>query len=73
MTNHLPDANFDDTSSSESKNHFISPENFALLKKYQQKIYESTQVTPSLRKILNSLINDESLEIFTEKLIASLK
>ncbi len=56
----------------EPKHHLISQENFALLKSYQQKIFEATQVTPSLRKILNQIISTENLEIFSRRLIESL-
>lgn len=56
----------------ETKTHIISEENFALLKSYQYKIFEATEVTPSLRKILNSLITKENLELVATSIIQSL-
>ena len=56
----------------EPKVRMISEENFALLKTYQHKIFEATEVTPSLRKILNSLITRENLESISKSIITSL-
>lgn len=53
----------------EPKQHFINDEKFQLLKKYQQAIYNETEVSPTLRKIVNELINDENLEKIKSKFI----
>jgi len=43
------------------KQHFFNNEKFQLLKQCQQEIFEATEVSPSLRKIINDLINPENL------------
>lgn len=53
----------------ETKQHFINEENFKLLKQCQQEIFELTEVSPSLRKIVNELINDENLHKIKSKFI----
>jgi sulfur relay (sulfurtransferase) DsrC/TusE family protein len=47
---------------SETKQYFISDEKFELLKQYQQAIFEATETSPALRKIVNALITVENLE-----------
>lgn len=54
------------------KDYFISHEKFELLKKYQQMIFDKTQVSPALRKLANAVITDESLEKVATKMIDSL-
>lgn len=53
----------------DSKQHFISDENFQLLKQYQQLIFEATEVSPAIRKIVNDLISVENLEKVKEKFL----
>jgi hypothetical protein len=55
----------------ETKQHFINEENFKLLKQCQQEIFEITEVSPSLRKIVNELINDENLHKLKSKFITT--
>lgn len=53
----------------DSKQHFISDDNFKLLKQYQQLIFEVTEVSPAIRKIVNELISVENLEKVKEKFL----
>ncbi len=53
----------------ESKQHFFNDEKFQLLKQYQQEIFEATEVSPSLRKIINELINNENLQQLKAKFV----
>ena len=55
----------------ETKQHFINEENFKLLKQCQQEIFELTEVSPSLRKIVNELINDENLNKIKSRFITT--
>ncbi|MCD6047037.1 MAG: hypothetical protein K0S08_684 [Gammaproteobacteria bacterium] len=58
---------------SEFKNRLVSEENFELLRNAQKKIFEATEVTPSLRKIVNMVINRETIERVTNQIIQTLK
>lgn len=54
--------------SNENK-HFFNNEKFQLLKQCQQEIFEETEVSPSLRKMINDLINNENLQQLKSKFI----
>lgn len=54
----------------EPKQYFIDDEKFQLLKQYQKEIFETTEVSPAIRKIVNELINDENLQKVKSKFIA---
>ena len=56
-----------------SKEYFINNENFELLKKYQQLIFKTTEVSPAIRKLVNELINVENLEKIKERYFGILK
>jgi chromosome segregation ATPase len=43
------------------KQYFISSEKFKLILKYQDEIFKATEVSPSIRKMVNDLINDKNL------------
>jgi sulfur relay (sulfurtransferase) DsrC/TusE family protein len=47
---------------SKEKRSFISDENYALLKQYQQEIFEATETSPTIRKMINELVSIENLE-----------
>jgi hypothetical protein len=64
---HLPNRN------NEGKQHFITDQNFNLLKECQLEIYKSTDLTPSMRKIVNELITEENLLKVKSKLISIYK
>jgi hypothetical protein len=53
----------------DEKQHFFNDEKFQLLKQCQQEIFDSTEVSPSIRKIINDLINEENLQQFKSKFI----
>lgn len=53
----------------EAKQYFINEENFRLIKQCQQEIYDKTEVSPALRKIVNELINEENLQKVKSKFI----
>ena len=48
---------------------FINEENFKLLKNCQHEVYEVTELSPSMRKIVNELINVENVNKVKNKLI----
>jgi len=58
--------------SSHVKQYFINDENFKLLKHYQQRIFDTTEVSPALRKIVNELITVENLEKVMTKFVSNL-
>jgi hypothetical protein len=51
----------------EAKQHFICDDKFQLLKQYQQLIFEATEVSPSIRKIVNEIITVENLNKVKDK------
>ena len=52
---------------------FLTDESFDLLRKAQQRIREVTELTPSLRKMINELVNSETVEKLVLRLIEELK
>lgn len=56
-------------SSNEAKQFFINDEKFKLLKMLQREIFEATEISPSIRKIVNDLINEENLQKVKTKFI----
>jgi len=48
---------------------FIQNERFQLLKQYQQEIFQATEISPSIRKIVNELINMENLEAIKSRFV----
>ncbi len=57
----------------EPHQHLISEENFYKLKQLQTCVFDATGVSPSMRKLINILINDESITILQHKLIEQFK
>lgn len=53
----------------EKKQYLITEEKYQLLKETQQHIYEATEVSPSLRKIINAIITEENLNKIKTKFI----
>ncbi len=49
--------------------HFFTEEKFQLLKQCRQDILKATDVSPSIRKIINELINSDNLESIKSKFI----
>jgi len=54
----------------EEKRFFTEP-NFQRLKNLQQEIHNLLEMSPSIRKIINSLITDENLEKIKAQLLAA--
>lgn len=53
----------------DKKQYLINESNFHLVKQCQQAIYEATESSPSIRKIINELITEENLRKITTKFI----
>jgi hypothetical protein len=54
----------------DEKKQFISNEKFQLLQLCQQSVYQATESSPSIRKIINELITEGNLEKVAEKFIS---
>lgn len=52
---------------------FLTDESFDLLRKAQQRIREVTELSPSLRKMINELVNPDTVNKLTERMIEALK
>ena len=63
----------EDAENEESTKKFLmSDETYTLLIQAQSKIKEATEVTPTLRKLINELVTHDAVEQLTQKLIAKL-
>lgn len=51
------------------KEYLLSQENFDKLMKVQKEIEEATEMRPTFKKLINSLVTDEGLEHLKERLI----
>jgi sulfur relay (sulfurtransferase) DsrC/TusE family protein len=51
------------------KQYFINEEKYQLLKKTQQEIYEKTEVSPAMRKLVNEVITEENLQRVVSKFL----
>ncbi len=54
------------------KQYLVKDEKFHLLKQCQQEVFLATEMLPSIRKIINEVINVENLEKVKEEIIESL-
>jgi hypothetical protein len=45
----------------EARQYLISDANFQLLKQCQKDVYDATETSPSIRKIINAIINEENI------------
>ena len=52
---------------------FLTDESFDLLCKAQQRIREITELSPSLRKMINELVNPDTVNKLIERMIEALK
>jgi len=62
-------------SESTNKNHsthFLTDENFNKLRQFQNEIYQLYEVSPSIRKIVNSLITNENFNQLKEQFMKQL-
>lgn len=64
------DSNKTNEEGGDIKQYLISNENFHLLRQCQQEIYQATEMSPSLRKIINEIINVENLQKVKTKFIS---
>ena len=53
----------------EKRKYLLTDENFQRIKDVQREIFEKTEISPSLRKLVNSLITKEEIENLKQKLI----
>lgn len=58
------------TQTSEPTQHFLTNENFTLLRKLQNEIFKTIELAPSIKKLANLLINEENLEKIKAQFIA---
>lgn len=54
----------------DKKQYLITDEKFQLIRQCQQIIFEATESSPSIRKLINELITEENLQKITTKFIA---
>ena len=52
--------------------YLLTDESFERLRKAQQKVQEETELTPSLRKLINRLVTAEAVDKATKSLITEL-
>ncbi|MCK4870689.1 MAG: hypothetical protein KAS93_06240 [Gammaproteobacteria bacterium] len=57
----------------EKRKFLLTDESYQKLRDLQQRIYEATELSPSLRKLINALITDESLENLRSNLMKKLE
>lgn len=53
----------------DARQYLISDVNFQLLKQCQKEIYDATESSPSIRKIINAIINEENINKVKTKFI----
>jgi len=58
------------TQTSEPTQHFLTNENFNLLRKLQSEIFKTIELAPSIKKLVNLLITEENLEAIKMKFIS---
>lgn len=61
------------TGETKSNKYLLSNESFELLRLSQSRIREATDMMPSLRKMINELVNQEAVELLTQRFIEKLK
>lgn len=64
--------NKSESTSSNHSIHFLTDENFNKLRQFQNEIYQLYEVSPSIRKIVNSLITNENLNQLKEQFMKQL-
>ena len=53
----------------DKKEYLLNQENFERLMNVQKTIEQATEMRPTFKKLINSLINDEALDALTKQLI----
>ena len=51
------------------KEYLLNQENFDKLMKVQKDVEQATEMRPTFKKLINSLVNDDALKQLTEQLI----
>ncbi len=62
-----------ESNNEEIRKFLLSDESFTLLRSAQEKIKQETEVVPSMRKLINVLVNPESVKNLTQRFIEKLK
>ena len=62
----------DNIEDGEKKQFFLTEESFELMKEVQNRISEKTELRPTLRKLINQLINKETTEQLILKMLTQL-
>ncbi len=57
----------------DKRRYLLTDESYQRLRNLQQRIFEATELSPSLRKLINALVTDEALENVSNRLIKSLE
>ena len=60
---------YEDTIEKSNQKYLLTDASFGLLREAQQKISDVTEVMPSLRKLINELINEKSVDDVTTRYI----
>ena len=63
----------DSNQENEVKQYFINDEKYQLLQQCKNAIYEATELTPSVRKLVNEVITMENLNKIRDKYIKTLQ
>ena len=61
------------TDATEVKQYLITEEKYQLLREFQQDVFKEIELLPSIRKLMNDLINQENLEQLKTKYLNLLK
>lgn len=69
MLNHENKTNVKSDAKEDNKQFFITEENFQQLRQIQQEIFTVTEISPSIRKLVNLLITEENITPLKTKLI----
>ena len=69
----MPTEIIKNTTNQEIKQFLLTNESYQLIINCQQRIYKETEVSPSIRKMINALINKTSIESLEQQLIEQLK
>jgi hypothetical protein len=56
-----------------TKQYLISEDKFQYLKQFQRDVFESTEFSPSIRKIINELITEDNLANMKNKFVSMWK
>ncbi len=57
----------------DKRRYLLTDESYQRLRNLQQRTFEATELSPSLRKLINALVTDEALENVSNRLIKSLE